>query len=173
MFYAPCENVGSLCILDKRAVLRAERRTAFRTPMGLEADCMLALMRADTVPNAEILLAKGMDDFRLIAKKYQVVLPDPSALAAAPSAEAVSEDESSETSGSAGRFNDMRRWTKPPSYYEARTPTAPLSRRRRRELMPMDSSDDSSSSFGSRFGPEPSGGGGSGDGGWSFSPHAP
>ena len=54
---------------------------------------MLALMRADTVPNAEILLAKGMDDFRR-SQKYRVVLPDPSAPEAAPSAEAVSEDES-------------------------------------------------------------------------------
>ena len=72
-------------------------------------------------------------------------------------------------SSSGAAFNDMRRWTKPPSYYEARSPTASSSSRvggggRRRWQVSMESpeaaapelfspSSSSNSSFGSRFGP--------------------
>ena len=88
--------------------------------MGAEADAMLALMRAG-VPNAEILVAKGLDDMLALAARHNVTLPMSSTLPLAEEAEAVEEEEMNSPF-------DVRRYTKPPSYYEARS-AAPSRRR--------------------------------------------
>ena len=139
---------------------------------------MLTLMRSAVVPNSEILLAKGLGDLQQIANKYGVALPG--MLAPALATEAVSDGESEDSSSSSSvAFNGMRRWTRPPSYYETRSPTASSSssRRARRWQVSVDSPDATApevasfnSSFGSRFGPPPTdadmlfGGGGGGGG---------
>ena len=134
--------------------------------MGAQEDAMLTLMRAPCVPNTEILLAKGLDDLQQVALKYGVALPG--TVMPAPATEAASDDESEDSSSSSSAaFNDMRRWTKPPSYYEARSPTVSSQRGRRWQVsrdssdtdspVPGSASSSSSGSFGSRFGPSPDG----------------
>jgi len=78
---------------------------------------MLTLLRAG-VPNAEILLAKGMPDLLAIASKYRVPLTGSAPpIQVQPEATTEGEDELADELA----FG-VRRFTKPPSHYVASTP---------------------------------------------------
>jgi hypothetical protein len=123
------QGIGSACLAAclLATYVRAWRTSFRRSIMGAEADAMLALMRAG-VPNAELLVAKGLQGYRALAQKHGIRLPD-SALVA--DVEHEEPDAAANLHPEPGELLfDVRRFTPSPSHYAAAA-VAPVVRPRK------------------------------------------